>query len=124
MFEGFFKVNQSGGSYVVATLYNPTTGEETTKCVRDYDYDDCSRDCDELYYMPIDNDVRRLWLHSHGVIMAGDTIKVVKGRKVKVGTVATVKEIKPITDRYGRWVADYAYLADGQRTNVTNCVLA
>ena len=47
--EGFFKVKQSGGSYVVAVFYNPYTGETRSECVRDYDYGDCSRDNDELY---------------------------------------------------------------------------
>ena len=60
--EGFFKVNQSGGSYVTAEFYNPTTGETRSECVRDYDYGDCSRDNDELYNMPIDKEVRTLWL--------------------------------------------------------------
>ena len=102
--EGFFKVKQSGGSYVVAVFYNPYTGETRSECVRDYDYGDCSRDNDELY-------------------LAGDTVEVFKGRKVPKGTIATVKSIRPYYDRYGRWVADYAYFTDGQRTNIENCRL-
>jgi len=93
--EGFFKVDQSGGSYVTAEFYNPTTGETRSECVRDYDYGDCSRDNDELYNMPIDKEVRTLWLHSRGQILAGDTVEVVKGRKVPRGTIATVKSIRP-----------------------------
>ena len=83
--EGFFKVKQSGGSYVVAVFYNPYTGETRSECVRDYDYGDCSRDNDELYNMPIDEEVRSLWLHSQGQILAGDTVEVFKGRKVPRG---------------------------------------
>ena len=49
----FYKVRQEGGSYVVATLYNPITKESKTICVRDYDYFDCSRDNDKIYYMDI-----------------------------------------------------------------------
>ena len=40
--EGFYKVCQSGGTYVTATFFNPCTLEEYTQCVRDYDYSDCS----------------------------------------------------------------------------------
>lgn len=120
-FPGFFKVAQSGGSYVTATLYNPTTGEDKIVTVRDYDYADCSRDNDEVYNTPINDEVRRVWLHKGGHILVGDTVEVVKGRKVKVGTIAIVKEIRPYYDRYGRWVADYLYFTDGQRTNINNC---
>ena len=121
--QGFFKVDQRGGSYVVAQFYNPDTGETRSECVRDYDYGDCSRDKDDLYDMPIDESVRRIWLHSRGQILVGDTVEVFKGRKVPKGTIATVKDIKPYCDRYGRCLAHYAYFADGKRTNIENCRL-
>ena len=123
MKPGFYKVDQRGGSYVVAVIYNPVTGESEERRVRDYEYSDCSRDDDELYYTPIDHNARRLWLRSMGVIQQGDTVEVIRGRKVRVGTVGEVAAVKPVHDRYGRWVADYVYFADGQRTNVTNCRL-
>ena len=122
-FPGFYKVAQTGGSYVVATLYNPTTDVVESVTVRDYDYADGSRDNDEVYDEPINDAVRRVYLHKLGQILVGDTVEVVKGRKVKVGTVATVAKVAPVTDRFGRWVADYLYFTDGQRTNVENCVL-
>lgn len=121
--NGFYKVEQSGGSYVVAIFYNPETKEVKTKCVRDYDYADCSRDDDELYHMEINEDARRAYLHNNGLIIKGDKVEVVKGRKVKIGTIATITAIKPIYDKYHRWVADYVYFEDGQRTNVNNCRL-
>ena len=120
---GFYKVDQRGGSYVVATFFNPETMETETMCVRDYDYADGRNDRDDLYYMPINEEMRRVWLHSHGVILPGDLIEVYKGRKVKKGTIARVVEIKAVYDLYGRQVADYAYFEDGQRTNVDNCKL-
>ena len=120
--EGFYKVCQSGGSYVTATFFNPCTLEEYTKCVRDYDYSDCSRDDDELYYMDIDRNAERAWKHHNGEILWGDEVKVVKGHKVPVGTIANVKEIHPYYDRYHRWVCDYAYLDNGMKTNVNNLV--
>ena len=53
---------KSGGSYVTAEFYNPTTGETRSECVRDYDYGDCSRDNDELYNMPFNmNTFSKLW---------------------------------------------------------------
>lgn len=121
--NGFYKVAQDGGTYVVATFYNPATNESITKCVRDYDYADCSRDNDELYYMDIDNEARTKWLHSKGVILVGDVVEVVKGRKIPVGTVARVTDKKPYKDRYGRTQAIYLYLDNGMRTNEDNCKL-
>lgn len=123
MLNGYFKVDQKGASFIVATFFNPNTGDTITKTVRDYDYADRRNDNDELYYMPIDQNARIKWMHHNGQIVVNDTIEVFKGRKVKVGTVARVTAIKPVYDRYGRWVADYAHLDNGQRTNVTNCKL-
>ena len=100
--EGFYKVCQSGGTYVTAIFFNPCTLEEYTQCVRDYDYSDCSRDDDELYYMDIDRNAERAWKHHNGEILWGDEVKVVKGRKVPVGTIANVKEIRPYYDCYHR----------------------
>lgn len=119
----FYKVDQGAGTYIVATFFNPTTGESYRKCVRDYDYADCSRDNDELYYMPINEEARRAYRHSLGHILEGDEVEVVKGLKVKIGTTGTVKRIRAVYDHYGRWVADYAVLEDGQSTNITNCKL-
>lgn len=121
--DGFFKVKQDGGSFVVATFYNPTTGEEYSKCVRDYDYSDCSRDDDEAYNMPIDEATRHVWLHKHDVIQEGDKIKVVRGRKVPIGTVAIVTGFYKWADRYGRTQTTYAILNNGMKTSVTNCEL-
>lgn len=123
MKQGFFKVHEGGGSFVTATFFNPETKEYFTACVRDYDYADGSRDNDELYYMPINENARREWLHYNGVILPGDVVKVVKGRKVPIGTTGTVINKKPYFDRYGRQVATYVYLDNGQRTNENNCVL-
>ena len=119
----FYKVRQSGGSYVIATFYNPVTGESNTECVRDYDYADGSRDNDELYYMDIDEEVRILWLHSNGVILVGDTVEVIKGRTLPKGYVGVVKDIKPYKDRYGRVVCDYLYFEDGNKIAEHNCKL-
>lgn len=116
----FYKVDEKGGSFVVATLFNPITKETDSVVVRDYDYSDGSRDNDYWYDMPIDKAVRRVWLHHNGVILNGDLVEVVKGRKLAKGYVGRVQVIKSICDRYGRWVADYAYFEDGNRTNINN----
>lgn len=120
---GFHKVAHEGGCFVTGTFYNPETGETVTGCIRDYDYADGSRDNDELYYLPIDEVARVLWLHSRGIVLTGDTVRVVKGRKVPLGTVGTVESIRPYYDRYRRHVADYVYFTDGQRTNINNVEL-
>ena len=121
--NGFYKVAQEGGCYIVATFFNPDIKESISCCVRDYDYSGCSRDNDELYYMPINEEVKKQWLHHNGIILVDDTIKVVKGRKVPIGTIAKVIDKKPYKDRYGRIQAMYLYLDNGMKTNEDNCKL-
>lgn len=123
--EGFYKVvPNNGGTYITAVFFNPTTKEIRDKCVRDYDYSDCSRDNDELYYMPVNQEVRRQYLRFIGYIQEGDLIRVFKGRKVPIGTIARVERRYPIYDRYRRHVADYVQLDNGMTTNVLNCEYA
>ena len=122
----FYKVNQSGGSYVTALLYNPVTHEPQTKCVRDYDYDDGRNDDDELYYAPIDVEAaehyrKRLNNLNGGFIKAGDVVEVVKGRKIPLGTIGKVVRVYDWRDRYGRTQATYAVFEDGRKTSVWNC---
>ena len=121
--NGFYKVAHNGGCYVTATFYNPTTNESLSLCVRDYDYMDGSRDNDELYFMEINEGVRKQWLHSKGIILVGDVVEVIKGSKVPIGTVAKVTDKKPYKDKYGRVQATYIYLDNGMKTNIDNCKL-
>ena len=121
--DGFYKVAESGGTYVTGLFFNPVTKEVRSEVLRDYDYSDGSRDNDDLYYMEINESVRVEYQHHIGIILAGDVVEVIKGRKVPIGTVATVVEIKPFKDQYGRHQADYAYLSNGMKTNVNNCKL-
>ena len=125
-YKGFYKVAENNGGVCVGTFYNPDTKEVFTKITWDIDrpYINDDEEIEILRYLPIDEKMRWQWLHESGVIQKGDQIKVVKGRKVPIGTVATVKEIKPFYDRYRRWQADYLYLDNGMKTNINNCVLA
>lgn len=121
--SGMKKVVQNGGTYVTAIFYNPLTMEYCEKCVRDYDYSDGSRDNDELYHMPIDEAAHRDWCHAWGAILVGDTVVVVRGRKVPHGTVGKVVSIKDWKDCYGRVQNTYVYFEDGTRTSIWNCEL-
>ena len=121
--EGFYKVSEQGGSFVTATFFNPVTEEYYTKCVRDYDYADGSRDDDEAYFMQIDETARKAWLKKWGIIEEGDVVEVFKGRKVPIGTVAKVTKIYDWKDCYGRVQATYAVLDNGMKTSVYNCRL-
>ena len=121
--EGFKKVGESGGTFITNLFWNPATNETKSICARDYDYNDCSRDIDELYYMPIDEEAKINYQHSLGVILEGDTVMIVKGRKIPAGSVKKVRKKYPFKDRYGRWQADYLYFEDGTKTNVNNCIL-
>lgn len=123
MEDGWRKIHQSGGSFVVARLYNVKTGEEASLCVRDYDYSDGSRDCDEWYNAEIDQEAYIAYCRKHGIVYPGASVMVVKGRKIPLGTVGIVEKIRKVLDRYGRHVADYAVFSDGKSTNVENCVL-
>ena len=121
---GFGKIWQdASGNFICASFYNPVTKEHFTKCVRDYDYADCSRDNDELYYMSIDTEILRQWNIDNGIIFEGATVEVFKGRKIPIGTIAKVEKIKPFYDRYGRWCCNYVYFEDGRKTNIDNCKL-
>lgn len=119
----FRKVAQKGGTYVVATFVDTNTWEVKTECVRDYDYSDGSRDNDDLYFMPIDEEAKWMWLHHNGVIQVGDEVEVVKGKKVPIGTVGKATKVYDVYDKYKRWVAKYVAMDNGYKTNVDNCKL-
>lgn len=121
--KGFYKVKQDGGTFVTALFYNPETKESFDAAVRDYDYSDCSRDIDVLYNVRINEDVRRIYLHDKGVIQEGDTVRVIKGRKIPIGTVAKVRAIHDFCDCYGRFRCRYLYFEEGGKTNIENCEL-
>lgn len=119
----YYKVSHEGSTFVTGYFYNPITKESKRLVLRDYDYDDGSRDNDELYYMPINEEARKIWLHDNGVIQIGDTVKVVKGRKIAIGTIAKVVSFSEWKDRYGKAQCIFVHLDNGQRTNVCNCEL-
>ena len=117
--EGYSKVSQEGGSTcTLASFYNPDTKDYQSFIVRDFTF--CN---DDLYNVPVDEEVRRMWLHGEGQILVGDLVVVTKGRGVRLGTVAYVKAIKPcfvdgvLRDRY-------VYLSNGERTYLRNVRLA
>ena len=124
-YKGFYKVAEDNGGVCVGTFWNPDTKESFTKITWDIDrpYINDNEEIEILRYLPINAEIRKAWLHEAGVIQVNDTIKVVKGRKVPVGTIAKVINKKPYKDRYGRTQAIYLYLNNGMRTNENNCVL-
>lgn len=119
---GFFKVNEGGRTYITATYYNPETNEGDSLVTRDYDYSDGSRGNDSLYNAQINEEARKHWLHSNGMILAGDKVMVINGRKVPKGTMHKVKAKKDVYDRYGRWQCEYLIFEDGLATNEANCI--
>lgn len=124
-YNGFYKVSVDGFSLTNAIFFNPTTQESFSKIIWDIDNDRLLDDdvLQILRFLPIDDGVRKIWLRKNGVISVGDTVEVFKGRKVKIGTVAVVTDIKPWRDSYGRIQTTYAYLSTGERTSITNCKL-
>lgn len=124
-YNGFYKVAEDNGGVCVATFFNPDTKEHFSKIVWDIDNDRLLDDeeIQILRFLPIDEAVRREYMHYNGVILVGDTVEVFKGRKLPKGYKGIVKAIKPFRDCYGRWQADYIYFEDGQKTNYNNCKL-
>ncbi len=119
--DEFYKVDEKGTTYIVATFFNPVTGEEESGCVKDLD--NPQNDIEELYSISINEEVRKIWLHKKGTILIGDTIKVIKGRKVPIGTIAKVVDIFKYYDKYGRWLTTYAVLDNGAKIDIFNCIL-
>lgn len=118
---GYGKIGQDYGDVIVATFYNPNT--EDLKSVIVFDIDRPYMDKPELSHMSIDDALLRVYNRKRGIIQEGDTVVVYKGRKIPVGTVAVVKELRPWHDRYGHWKCTYAVFTDGRKTNVENCRL-
>ena len=124
-YNGFYKVAENNGGVCIGTFFNPNTMESFSKRVWDIDDDRLlwDEEIQTLRFLPINEDIRRIWMHHNGEILIGDTVEVVKGRKIPIGYIGIVEKIKPFYDRYGRWQANYIYFADGKRTNYNNCKL-
>ena len=119
--DGFFKIRERGSTFITGDFFNPVTKELKVLVLRDYDYSDCSRDNDELYQLPIDRDALEAYNAYNGIISEGCMVRVVKGRKVPVGYEGIVVKMKKIYDMYGRFICNYVFFADGQKTSEENC---
>ena len=124
-YKGFYKVAENNGGVCTGVFFNPETLETFSKITWDIDrpYINDDEEIEILRYLPINENIRKIYLHHIGRILEGDKVEVFKGRKIPVGYQNIVKEIKPFYDKYGRWQANYIYFADGQRTNYDNCRL-
>lgn len=122
VFGGFYKVDGGSGGVKSATFFNPYTGEYFSHIVSDYDDDRVTDDLfnTELREMRVNDDVAWLWKRSNGIVQEGDSIRVLKGRTLEHGLEAKVKSVRKFYDKYGRYVADYAYLDNGKKINVAN----
>ena len=128
----FYKVDEDFKySLKYITMFNPITKEEKSILVDDteygylerYDLDYTPEEIEFLRYdLQINDIVRTLWLDSKNIIHIGSKVKVIKGRKVKIGTEAIVKDMYDYKDKYGRYVTTYLVFEDGQKTSINNCV--
>lgn len=120
--NGWYKVKEDFTcTRTYGIFYNPTTREVDSEV--ESDSDDFRNDNWYLYDYPINAEVAELYRKRSGVIKEGDTVKVVKGRKVPIGTIAVVAKIYPFYDKYHRWQCDYVYFKGGGKTNKANCEL-
>ena len=76
-----------------------------------------------MRFLQVNESVCYIWKHEKGIPQVGDVIEVIKGRKIPKGTQAKILQVKPIYDKYHRWIADYVYLSLGQSTKITNVKL-
>lgn len=120
--NGYYKITKNSGfGYITALFYNPMTKELMDVCVKDLD--DPRNDNEELYNMEVNEKVYELYKHHRGIVSIGDTIEVIKGRKVPVGTIGKVVNEFDYKDQYGRVQAHYFVLEDGTKINEMNCKL-
>ena len=122
----FYKVGQSGSSFVTATLFNPITKEEKRVKVYDGDYYDQEyAGCDiEAYHMPFNKEARIEYLHYNGYAFVGDFVKIVSGRKMLGEIKKIVREwvyTQPCS--YGRdWGKTYYFVfEDGTKVQQKHC---
>ena len=124
--QGYYKVNEYGYSYVTAIFFNPITKEHYSRAVYDYDDDRVRIYAGEHYDAPIDENVRKIWLHFNGVIQVGDLVNIVKGRKFKGEQKRVIRQFTyKIDGMYGRSYGDVEYLVfeDGTKVAHHNCEL-
>lgn len=120
----FYRVSSTGGSYDVATFFNPITKEEFSRCI--YDYDDVRVEQAEAEYreIPFSEKVRRIWLHHKGIIQVGDLVKINRGRKFKGEQKRVVKEfVYKVNGTYGWGDVTYLVFEDGTKVAKYNCDL-
>lgn len=123
-------VDKSGINFLIATLYDTETEVEEKVIYEDGDYPYgespfLSRkytlaQLDEISKTPIDKDARHAWLKKHGIISVSDTVEVIKGRKLPIGTRGTVVNMWDFTDRFGRTQTNYAKLDSGVSISIEN----
>ena len=125
-YNGFYKVGENNGGVCVGYFFNPDTKESFSKITWDIDrpYINDYEEIEILRYLPINEDVKKIWKRHNEILQEGDRIEVYKGRKVPKGTIAVITAIKPFYDKYHRWQCDYAYLDNGMKTNILNCKYA
>lgn len=129
--QGFFKVAEDYSySLKHVVMFNPITGEEKNILVDDteygymerYDFNFSPQEIEYLRYdLEVNEIVKNLWLDSKNIIHVGSKVKVIKGRKIPIGTEAVVKSMYDYKDRYGRYVATYLIFENGQKTSILNC---
>lgn len=125
-YEGFYKVDEVGGTYVVATLWNPLTDEIIRTCIYNGDYSEeaYAYPDEEAYNMPMANEeIITKWKHRNGIILVNDFVKIVKGRKMVGEIKKVVKEFSyKIKEVYHCYV-DYLVFEDGTKVIKDNCEL-
>ena len=121
--KGWYKVKEDFTcTRTYGIFYNPVTRETCTEV--ESDSDDFRYDNWYLYDYPINKNVAELYRKRKGIIKEGDTVEVVKGRKIPIGTIGIVAKIYPFYDKYRRWCCDYVYFKGGMgKTNKSNCKL-
>lgn len=111
MISGFYKVNEiTYSDYTQGIFFNPKTKEEFGMIL----------DGVSIFSLePINDYVRSIWNKEREIVL-GDTVKVVRGKKIPVNTVGTVTRIYPIYNKYNNKVCDYIEIDGIFSTNRDN----
>lgn len=119
--SNWYKIEQFGSTTVVAIFFNVVTKEERLLIVKDI-FSDNER-LKKYYEMPISEEAVIEWKHSKGVLLQGDVVEVVRGRKVPKGIRCTITDTYPIYNKYDKQIGTYVVLDNYWHTNIKNVQL-
>ena len=125
----YSKIKEGSGSLSTHYFYNAKTKHLLHIITDDKEYgyregltsqEFTWEELDLIEKTPINKEALKIYNFDNNIIMEGQLVEVVKGRKMPIGYKGIIKKIYPYKDRYGRVQIYTAYFEDGQKTNIDN----